>query len=656
MEADAQSRARKFINERRGARFAVQALGIIDSFIVLKILSILGLLAAVIISSGEARFPTNSVSELSDWAISASTGFDGADTLFDDSGLLPVVTGNLKSGNPLHRVTATSLSFALKLVPTLRNNLGALTTLLAVFLLLLLIQNVFDQYRRGLLADLSTDAASALRRQIHRQMYRLGQSSLPTEGTGPVINLATREVNDVRDGLYDELDRGLRTPVLIAGSLLFALSLSPVLATFLASLSILTWYIARASRRSADEAADIAVRDAAINLAMLHEDLGMLRTVRVFGMEQVDHQRFDEHVERFRLAEVARFKSERGINPTSSLILGIAASLALGVVGYSVLKTKQIAPSSAVLLVFILGAMIPPCRGWLRMRKSAWQSARSAAAIFEFIDRSPELHQQGGALLLEPLRDKIRFKNVGLQSRSGDLLLSGVNLEIPVGSRTAIMSLKEDSKHALICLIPRLIDPTTGSIAIDGKDLREVTLESIRAQVATVLQADLCFTDSVAMNIGLGDPTRGMARIIEAAKVAHAHNFIQDLPEGYETVIGPVGHYLKPDEQYRIALARAYLHDPSIMIIEEPELILDEDTKNLIDDTIARLSVGRTMIILPHRLSTIRSCSQIVLLHHGKVDTIGSPRQLESQSKLFRHMQYLEFNPYATSDAEQAQA
>ena len=254
------------------------------------------------------------------------------------------------------------------------------------------------------------------------------------------------------------------------------------------------------------------------------------------------------------------------------------------------------------------------------------------------------------------MRDKIRFKNVGLQSRSGDLLLSGVNLEIPVGSRTAIMSLKEDSKHALICLIPRLIDPTTGSIAIDGKDLREVTLESIRAQVATVLQADLCFTDSVAMNIGLGDPTRGMARIIEAAKVAHAHNFIQDLPEGYETVIGPVGHYLKPDEQYRIALARAYLHDPSIMIIEEPELILDEDTKNLIDDTIARLSVGRTMIILPHRLSTIRSCSQIVLLHHGKVDTIGSPRQLESQSKLFRHMQYLEFNPYATSDAEQAQA
>src|SRR3979409_1466479 len=106
-----------------------------------------------------------------------------------------------------------------------------------------------------------------------------------------------------------------------------------------------------------------------------------------------------------------------------------------------------------------------------------------------------------------------------------------------------------------------------------------------------------------------------MPRIIEAAKVAHAHNFIQDLPHGYDTIIGPLGHYLKPDEQYRIALARACLHDPSIVILEEPTVPLDDDTKNLVDDTVSRLSLGRTMIILPHRLSTIRSCEEIIVLH-----------------------------------------
>ncbi|MDR3637517.1 MAG: ABC transporter ATP-binding protein, partial [Isosphaeraceae bacterium] len=250
---------------------------------------------------------------------------------------------------------------------------------------------------------------------------------------------------------------------------------------------------------------------------------------------------------------------------------------------------------------------------------------------------------------------RITFENVTLESRSGRTLLEGVSVEIRAGSRTAIMSLDEDAKHALVCLIPRLIDPKVGRVRIDGRDLRDVTLESIRAQVATILQNDLVFTDSVLMNIGLGDPSYALPRIIEAAKLAHAHNFIQDLPHGYDTVIGPLGHYLKPDEQYRVALARAYLHDPSIVIIEEPNVSLDDDTKHLIDDTVSRLSRNRTLIVLPHRLSTIRSCDQVVVLHNGRVETVGQPRRLQSDSKLFRHLQYVEFNQFATGEIEAGQ-
>ncbi|MGE3821300.1 MAG: ATP-binding cassette domain-containing protein, partial [Isosphaeraceae bacterium] len=245
--------------------------------------------------------------------------------------------------------------------------------------------------------------------------------------------------------------------------------------------------------------------------------------------------------------------------------------------------------------------------------------------------------------------------NVVLESRAGRPLLEGVSAEIHAGTRTAIMGLDEDAKHALVCLIPRLIDPKSGQVRIDGSDLREVTLESIRAQVSTVLQTDLVFTDSVFMNVGLGDPDATLPKVIEAAKVAHAHNFIQDLPDGYDTVIGPAGHYLRPDQHYRIALARAYLHDPSIVIVEEPESPLDEDLKNLIDDTMSRIAQGRTLIILPHRLSTIRSCDQIIILHNGRVETSGNPRHLQTQSKLYRHLQYVEFNQFATGDIEAGQ-
>ena len=185
----------------------------------------------------------------------------------------------------------------------------------------------------------------------------------------------------------------------------------------------------------------------------------------------------------------------------------------------------------------------------------------------------------------------------------------------------------------MACLIPRLIDPTSGRVRIDGHDLREVTLESIRAQVCTVLQADLVFTDSVLVNIGMGDPINGLPRVIEAAKLAHAHQFIQDLPHGYDTIIGPLGHFLKPDEQFRIALARAYLHDPSIVIVEEPAVAVDEETRLLLDDTLTRLALGRTLIVLPHRLSTIRSADQVIVLHDSLLEDAGPPGQLQTDDR-----------------------
>jgi ABC-type multidrug transport system fused ATPase/permease subunit len=661
MQADAYARARKLLDGRRGSVMTAVVLGVVHSLLLVVLLVTIGLLAALFASQGTAHYPAERVkSELDRWVSTRVTGLDQADAVFDDTGLLPIVTGNIQSPNPVHRLGARVIR-RMQRFPTLQNNVGALATLLATSLALLMSLCIVAQYRRSRIAELTSEASSMLRRQLHRQMYRLGQSSLPTEGTGPVVNLITREVNDVRDGLFADLLFGYRMPVLAAGLLLTALALSPVLTLFLGSLGILIWLTARVIRRDARLAADAAMRDAAVQLTLLHEDVGLLRTVRVYGMENVDKQRFDEHLERFQAADVRRMKTEARLNPTTWLLFGASVGLALGILGYNVVAARRIAPASAFVMVAALAGLAYPIINWLRTRKSIRQANRSAGAIFDFLERRPELHQQGGAQFLAPMKEKIALENVTLESRpavevgSGRTLLEGVSLEFPAGTRTAVMSLDEDAKLALACLIPRLIDPKVGRVRVDGHDLRDVTLESIRAQVATVLQADLVFTDSVTMNIGLGDPSYESPRVIEAAKVAHAHNFIQDLPHGYDTIIGPLGHYLKPDEQYRIALARAYLHDPSIVIVEEPNTPLDDDVKLLIDDTIARLAVGRTLIILPHRLSTIRSCQQVVVLHNGRVETVGNPRQLQSDSKLFRHIQYLEFNQFATGELEVGQ-
>jgi ABC-type multidrug transport system fused ATPase/permease subunit len=174
-----------------------------------------------------------------------------------------------------------------------------------------------------------------------------------------------------------------------------------------------------------------------------------------------------------------------------------------------------------------------------------------------------------------------------------------------------------------------------------------VTLDSLRVQTALVLQHNLVFHDSVANNIGCGDPAYTLPQIIEAAKIAHAHHFIQKLPKGYETAIGELGHELTISEQFRIALARAILRDPALLIVEEPETGLDDDTKALLDDTFARVLPGRTAIFLPHRISTIRSCDRIFLLNKGKLEAAGDHRKLLSDNPLYRHLHYLEFSEMA---------
>ena len=486
-------------------------------------------------------------------------------------------------------------------------------------------------------------------------MYRLGQSSLPTEGIGPVINLWTREVNDIRDGLIADLDATPRIYVLAVGLLVLALLVSPLLTVFLASLGLFVWLTSRILNRDARQATEAALRDASVQLCLLHEDLSLLRIVRIYSVGDYDRQRFDEHLERYQQADARRILTSGPINPSTGLLYGAGLAIALGVLGYNVVVNERISIATMLILLVSLAGLVHPIAEWLRMRKAIRQANRSARAIFEFLERRPELHQNVGAHFLNALHEQIAFENVDLESRSGRRLLEGLSVEIPAGSRTSIIGPDDDEKLALACLIPRLIDPRAGRVLIDGHDLRDVTLDSVRVQVATVLQADLIFTDSVLVNIGLGDPMNTLPRIIEAAKMAHAHHFIQDLPNGYDTTIGPVGHYLKSHEQFRIALARAYLHDPSILIVEEPNTPIDEDTKHFLDDTLTRMSIGRTLIVLPHRLSTLRSSDHVIVLHNGHVEEAGSPSQLQTESKLFRHLLYIEFNEFASGEIEAGQ-
>jgi ATP-binding cassette subfamily B protein len=292
-----------------------------------------------------------------------------------------------------------------------------------------------------------------------------------------------------------------------------------------------------------------------------------------------------------------------------------------------------------------------PVWNWLQEQRTLRRAGRASAAVFAFLDRRGDVGDVGEdakADFLQPMSQQLEFRDVSLREPGTDRpLLRHISLEIDAGQCVGIVGTDDLEKHALVYLIPRFLDPQHGDVRIDGERLRRVTLQSLRAQVALVMQHDLVFHDTVAHNIGCGDPAFTLPQIIEAAKVAHCHQFIQQLPDGYETRIGELGHKLDLSQQFRIALARAILRDPAIVIIEEPPTPLSDEAKALIDDTFQRFLPGRTTIFLPHRLSTIRMCDRLILLHEGRVAAQGTHRELVADSDLYRHLEYLEFNVFA---------
>ncbi len=651
MQVEAYRRARLLTGAQR-EHVLIRVLGLLQSFLLILLLWLAGLFVSLVATRGETRFPSSQAELLPEWVKSHSTGSDRQFMLFDQTGIFPLIAGSLLSDNPVHRLAGRGLDRLTSAVPALRSNYEALSALLGLATAAVLFLMLVAWQRRRMIATTSAQLATTLRKQIHRQMYRLGQSSLPAEGLGPVINLWTREVNDIREGLRHDLDVSPRAPALAVGLFLTAVLVSPLLLVFVASLGAMAWLIALLWRRERVQVMERALRQASIQLSLLHEDLGLLRTVRVYGIGEYDRERFDRHLEEHEQAEIKRLITTTPGLLGVGLIVGVTAILVLGLLGFSVVINYRITIATMLMLIVALGGLAYPLVEWVRLTRVLRQANRSSRAFFEFLERRPELQQEVGAQFLNTIKDRITIESVTLESRSGRSLLAGASIEIPAGSRTVILGSDDDSKLALACLIPRLIDPRSGRVLFDGKDAREVTIDSIRAQVATVFQADLVFTDTVTVNIGLGDPINTLPRVIEAAKVAHAHHFIQDLPQGYDTQVGLLGHYLKPDEQYRIALARASLHDPSIMIIEEPRNLVDEETRHFLDDTMARLAEGRTLIVIAHRLETIRASDLAIVLHEGRVVESGPPRRLEQESKLFRHLLYTEFNEFASGDLE----
>ncbi len=513
--------------------------------------------------------------------------------------------------------------------------LAIVLILLGTFLLLLM----YEMAARAVIG-----AAHRFRRAVYHHTFRLGTLAFRALGPSEAVSVFTRHVESVHDALYARMTVTFREAVKFCLLLAFALLVQVWLALAFLAFAVLIWLIGgRISARFLREST-VARRHAAERLTVIRESLMMMRLVKTYMMEQFNQSRVERQLARYSQAQLIRHRGEAMPRPLLTLLALLCALLLLYVAGVIVLSGALNVAAMAVLTTALV-SLYRPAERWLAARRTIRRGQESAAELFHFLERRGDVGQVVGAEFLPPLAERIEFDDVSLKEPGGSrMLLEHVSLTIPAGKRVGLIGADELEKHALVYLIPRLLDPASGEIRIDKHNLRWVTLDSLRNQIACVLQHNLVFHDTVANNIGCGDPAYTLPKIIEAAKTAHAHHFIQKLPQGYETPIGELGHALTVSERFRIALARAVLRDPALLIIEEPEKPLDEDSKSLLDDTLARVLPGRTVIFLPHRISTIKSCDVLYLLHRGKVAATGVHKELLGSNPLYRHLHYLEFN------------
>jgi subfamily B ATP-binding cassette protein MsbA len=525
------------------------------------------------------------------------------------------------------------------------SKIDSLTRICMLVLLIFLLKNIVGYFQAYFLAIVEQGTVKDIRNAAYEHLHQLPISFFKNERTGNLISCITNDVNVMQGSIAASFLNLVREPLSILVFLGMALSISWQLTIFSfvilpVTVGVIAWFGLKIRRHITfiqEKMADIT--------NVLQETISGVKIVKAFGMEKYETNKFFRETKNYFNLMMRITRIRNLAQPVTEFLSVVVGAVIIYKGGRMVLEEHTLKASEFLGFLFAIFQMMPPLKELSSVNNRIQEAAAAGARVFAIIDTPPSIVNVESPKPLTKFSDKISFNAVQYQYEDADEpVLQNISFDVQKGEVVALVGPSGGGKSTLVDLIPRFYDVTGGSITVDGVDIRDYEIAGLRGLMGIVTQETILFNESIKQNIAYGLSEMPMDRIVRATKMANAHDFIEELPDGYNTQIGERGVKLSGGQRQRLSIARALLKDPQIMIFDEATSALDNESELLVQEAIERLMENRTTFIIAHRLSTIRKASKILVIERGHIVQSGSHDELlADEHGLYKKLYEMQF-------------
>lgn len=518
---------------------------------------------------------------------------------------------------------------------------GPSTTLLFIcagIVLLMIIGNTFRYFERITASRIKVDVVKNMRMHIFSNVTNLHIGYFNDQRKGDLMSRFTNDMSEVEGSVSNSLKSVLKEPITIIVYLgvMFYLNVKLTLFTLIL-LPLMGGLVAEIIRRLKKKAR-LSQETMGRIVNILDETFGGMRVIKAFNARNFVIKKIDAETSYHRKVNLSIARKNEMSSPLSEVLGVIIVAVILWYGGNLVLSgSKELEPQEFLGFLVFFASMIQPAKNFSNGITSLQKGTVAAERIFKVIDLESAVRSKPNAIVLDSFKDSVEYKNVSF-AYDKELVLKNINLKIQKGKTIALVGSSGGGKSTLADLVPRFYDPTQGEILLDGISLTDYEIESLRQQMGVVTQESILFNDTIFNNIAFGKEDATLEQVMEAAKVANAHEFISQTPEGYNTFIGERGSKLSGGQRQRISIARAVLKNPPILILDEATSALDSESEKLVQDALTKLMKNRTSIVIAHRLSTIQHADEIVVIQNGQIMERGTHDELVVNGGLYKKL------------------